>query len=187
MLGHHCPDLPCHLVSVLRDGRASWRGSPGRRSLSCSTAPSSRAAGSLPGTPAPQGRAGRPGAGQAACWVRPAGLGPTASPSRWGDPARGPLSPYVKSQTGWETPGHSGTPNPLTHLQDERLAMKRNLSGVYSVPIFLWEGQRVAGRWAERGGQGAWAGGSGMGDRYFGLLNSSAQKNEAVWGYQSSC
>lgn len=63
--------------------------------------------------------------------------------------------------------------------------MKGNLNGVYSVPIFLWEGQK-GGREVGRGGR-AWAGGSGMGDRQFRFLNSSGQENEGVWGYLSSC
>lgn len=58
---------------------------PGRRSPSCSTAPSARAAGSPPGTPAPPGRAGRSRQGrQRAGWCQ-LGSGTPALPSWWRD------------------------------------------------------------------------------------------------------
>lgn len=70
-------------------------------------------------------------------------------------PNKGPLGSFLESQTEQEAPGHSRTCTSLTHLQDERLAMKGNLDGVHSIPIFLWEGQK--------GGHWGWAGGTGMG------------------------
>jgi hypothetical protein len=42
----------------------------------------------------------------------------------------------------------------LTYLQNEGLAMKWNLKGIYSVPILLWQGQKVVGRWLEGIGDG---------------------------------
>lgn len=36
--------------------------------------------------------------------------------------------------------GDPWTPPPLTHLQDECLAVKGDLDGVHGVPVFLWQG-----------------------------------------------
>lgn len=55
------------------------------------------------------------------------------------------------TSSGWETwqehfrrMGCLWDPFP-THLQDEGLAMEGNFNGVHSVPILLWQGQRVTG------------------------------------------
>lgn len=129
-------------IHGIRGGERDSGGSPGRRSLSCSTAPSSRAAGSLPGTPAQQGRAER-SAGGGQGWVVPE------------------KRPPLVGRLGGSTPdgaGVSGTPFP-THLQDEGLAVEGNLNGVHSVPILLWQGQRVTGRRVEgTGGEGGTCG-----------------------------
>lgn len=69
-------------------------------------------------------------------------------------PARRPLGLFPESQTEQEAPEHARTPISLTHLQDECLAMKGNLDGVYSIPIFLWAGQK--GGWRVGEGMGVW-------------------------------
>lgn len=76
-------------------------------------------------------------------------------------PNKGPLGSFLESQTEQADPGHSKTGTSLTHLQDERLAMKGNLDGVHSIPIFLWEGQK--GGWRVGEGIRGRAGGTGMG------------------------
>lgn len=79
-----------------------------------------------------------------------------APPSWWGETRqRGPQPiPGVPDRAG-----DCRTLASLTHLQDECFAMKGNLDGVHSIPIFLWQGQRVAGRWGKgRGRRREWGG-----------------------------
>lgn len=82
-------------------------------------------------------------------WVVPDGLGQT-NPSLLvgGTHQRAPRHLPGASCAVWG----SRTPAPLTHLQDKRLAVKGNFNGVHGVPIFLWQGQKVAGRRVEAGG-----------------------------------
>lgn len=72
--------------------------------------------------------------------------------------------------------GPARTPSSLTHLQDERLAMKGNLNGVHSVPVFLWEGQKGGREVGRLGGHG---GRSGMGDRYLRLTAQGRKLQES--------
>lgn len=140
-------------------GLAPWLGgSPGRQSPSCSTAPSSRAAGSPPGTPAPQGTAGRSGQGG-----QRAGRCPPQGPP--------PPAPSTSPREGTRFQNTASHP----HLQDEGLAMKRNLDGVHSVPIFLWQGQK-GGREVSKGTKGAAGVGAGMADRQGGFCTAQGRK-----------
>lgn len=124
----------CALICVARGGGQDPGGSPGRQSPSCSTAPSSQAAGSLPGTPAQQDRAGKSEGGG----------------SGLGDKRKATFS----GRGTWQTEQVSLGPPFSTHLQDEGFAMEGNLNGVHSVPILLWQGQRVTGRRVEGTGGG---------------------------------
>lgn len=73
----------------------------------------------------------------------PAMLGHTSPPLLVGrNLPEGPLAPSWSPRQSRRLQDTPETPTSLAHLQDECLAVKGNLDGVHSVPIFLWEGRK---------------------------------------------
>lgn len=62
----------------------------------------------------------------------------------------------------------------ITHLQNEGLAVKGNLDGVHSVPIFLWQGEKGSGEVS--GGQKRAGVGARMGDGQGRILTAQGRK-----------
>ena len=82
------------------------------------------------------GRAGRGLDGARCTWAH------QPFPVGWEKPAGG--SPHHQALPGWSPRQSKKLQSTLsiTHLQNEGLAVKGNLDGVHSVPIFLWQGQK---------------------------------------------